>query len=172
MHLMKPAIIPKVARARVRTMMTQVAPNLAALMPRIAHQIARLVAQREHLGRVEALAVVEAAVAVLAAVGQVVLVAQVQAAHLAAVLERLDRVGVRLGQLHVDALVVPVELVEGPRGGRRTLRAGDVDGHGRGAAADRRVAVGHGFGSGGGRGGRSCGGCPGRHDGRGARKPV
>jgi len=140
MHLGEAAVVAKVARARVGAMMTEVAGNLAAVVASAADEVARLVAQGQQLGRVQALSMVEVAVGVLAAVAEMVSVAEVHAAHLSAVLERLDRARVGLRQRDIHTLILLVELIVGARG-NRLLLAGNVDSGGRGAPSHCRVAV-------------------------------
>lgn len=137
--------------------MAQIASHLAAEMAISAHQVARLMPQSQNLGRIELLAVVEAAVdAVLATIGQVIAVAEVHAIELAALLESLDSIGIRFCQGDIHALVILVELNEGP-GSRGLFGAGDVDGHGNGTPADGGIAVGLWLGFGRSKGSRRCG---------------
>ena len=152
-HLGEAAFVAKEARPRVRAVMAEVAGQLSAVAARAADQVARLVAQGGYLGRAQTLAVIEIAVCILAIARQMIPVAKVHAAQLSAVLERLDRGRVWLGQRDVHALIVLVELVKGARGSR-PLVARNVDGHRGGASAHGSVAALLRLGLAGGQGGR------------------
>lgn len=140
-HIGEAAVATKVARSRVRAVMTKVASKVTALGAGAAHKVPRPVAKGKDFGRVQALPVFKVAVdAVPASIRQVVSVAKIRAALLPAFLKSLNRAWIWLVQPDVNTLIILVELVEGARDGCLFL-ACNVDGHGNIAPSHCSIAA-------------------------------